>query len=331
MSSEHDGGSQTAVAEFFRRAVASGRLAHAYLFLGPMGVGKARFARELTKYLFCTDRQAKPRRGELGSCGKCRNCRRVEHGNFPDLHWFARQEGKRDILMDDIDRFQREISFKPVEGSWKVFVIEEADRLNVSSANHMLKVLEEPPGHSLILLLAQEEDDLLPTILSRVHVVRFRGLGMEQLSRDLMGTEQVPREEARFLARLSGGSPGLARTLRSEGFYETHRKLWERMRSMRPEENFDVAQMMRSALSDAVSSTQEERELVCRHLDGLMLEFRDELERECARGPSGRVERLQEVLKALVNATEAITANGNIRLVLENLFFEVAGATKEPL
>ena len=325
MCSEGAGLSQPEVAEFFRRAVASGRLAHAYLFLGPKGVGKSEFARELTRHLFCLDRAAKTStNGGMESCGKCRNCQRLAHGNFPDLHWFTRAEGKRDIIMDDIDRFQREMSFKPVEGSWKVFVVEEADRLNEHSANHMLKVLEEPPAHALILLLAEEEDDMLPTILSRVHVVRFRGKGTDELAHVLECELRTSTEEARFLARLAGGSPGLARKLHEEDFYAIHRKLARRVREMKPGENFEAAEELRKDLGEKTSSTQEERELVCRHLDGLMLELRDELERACASGASGRMQGLEASLRTIMEASEAIMANCNTRLVLENLFFEVA-------
>jgi len=253
---------QRDVADFFLRAAASGRLAHAYLLLGPKGVGKGRFATDLVKFLFCLDRASEPAPGHLGSCGQCRNCRRVDHGNLPDLHWFRRQEGKRDIVMEDIDRFQQEMSLKPVEGPWKVFVVEEADRLNVSSANHMLKVLEEPPDYSLILLLAEEEDDILPTIRSRVHVVRFRPQPVADLAAALVREHHAGRDEAVFLARLSAGSPGLALELKEQGFYEKHRRFLESILKMKPSDNFDLAEEIRKRPSRGLHESGRARDAV---------------------------------------------------------------------
>ena len=329
MSSKRVGGREDVV-EFFRRAVAAERLAHAYLFLGPAGVGKADFARELTRFLFCLNRSdSQFGDGDLGSCGTCRNCRRIEHGNLPDLHWFGRKENKRDIIIDTVRELQYEMSLKPFEGPWKVFVIEEADRLNVASANCLLKVLEEPPERSLILLLAEEQENFLPTILSRVHVVRFKELQIGELANVLVKPNGMDAEEARFLARLSGGSPGLARQLSEDGFYEVHRWLYERVSRMKPVDNFDVATEVRTRLGKQVSSVQQERELLQQHLDGLMLRFRDELARSCASKDAHRqADRLRKVLFAMLEAADAIAASGNIRLVLDNLFFEVAVALR---
>jgi len=332
MSSERDWLGQHEVVEFFRRAVGSGHLAHAYLLLGPVGVGKTAFARELTQRLFCLEPVRDPgREGGLGNCGSCRNCRRITHGNFPDLHWFERPAGKRDIPIDLVREFQHEISLKPVEGPWKVFVIREADRLNPASANCLLKVLEEPPEHSLILLLAEEADDLLPTILSRVHVIRFKGLPTVERGAGGGRGEAMGAEDAGFLARLSGGSPGLARQLHREGFYEVHRQLLGQIRGMKSGENFEVAEALRAQLSEKTSSVQEERELACLHLDGLMLALRDELQQGLGDGENGRAARLERALEALMEACETIAANGNVRLVLENLFFQVGESVQETL
>lgn len=329
MSSKHVGG-QEDVVEFFRRAVDADRLAHAYLFLGPVGVGKAQFAKELTKYLFCLDRRDfESGSGELGSCGTCRNCRRVDHDNLPDLHNFSRPSDKRDIPIDLMREFQRQLSYKPVEGPYKVFVIEEADRLNVASANCLLKVLEEPPERSLILLLAEGQDNFLPTILSRVHVVRFKGVRIEELADALVKSNGMDAEEARFLARLSGGSPGRAHQLNEGGFYEVHRWLYERVGRMKPAENFDVAAEVRTRLGKQTSSVQQERELLQQHFDGLVLRFRDELAQACtSKNAHGQADRLRRALGAMLEAADAIAASGNIRLVLDNLFFDVAVALR---
>ena len=329
MSFERFRQSQGDAVDFFLRATGSGRLAHAYLFLGPAGVGKASFARELARFLFCKDRDS-----ARDSCGVCRNCTRlrpeipVNELNFPDLHWFERPADKRDIPIELMRDMQKELSLKPVEGPWKVFVISEAERLNEASANCILKILEEPPPHSLLILLANEADDMLPTILSRVHVIRFKPMPTEKLAKELISREKASPEGAHFLARLSGGSPGQARKLLEAGYYPVHCELLERVRAMKPEENFDVSELLRSRVKDKKASSQQEREAVCAHLEGLMLGLRDGLG---SGSTEADVAGMQRAIGSIMEAHESITANCNIRLALENMFFEVACSLRKTL
>ena len=144
-----------------RRAVAAGSVAHAYLFVGPTGAGKKSAARALACALFCGD----------GACGSCRECKRVRNNAHPDLHVLS-PEGVT-YVVSQIRDIVRDVHLKPAEASRKIYVIEDADRFNDASASAFLKTLEEPPADVVMILLAREYDDVLPTIASRCQVVRF--------------------------------------------------------------------------------------------------------------------------------------------------------------
>jgi DNA polymerase III delta' subunit len=141
---------------FFARALALGRLSHAYLLVGPAGSGKRLFARELAKALFC--REGAP-------CGACGSCRSIEHGNHPDVHFFRPAEGKSIVDIDTVRALCERTHLKSEH--LQVAILEEADRLNEPAANALLKTLEEPPGRILLLLLAQSTGTMLSTIVSR--------------------------------------------------------------------------------------------------------------------------------------------------------------------
>src|SRR5947207_10201823 len=181
-----------AVRHTFQTAFARGRLGQAYLFVGPDGVGKRLFARELAKALLC-DRPPAP----LTACDHCPSCTQVEAGTHPDVFSVRTPEDKHDLPIDLMREFCARMALKPTRGGRKVGIVEDADDFNESSANSFLKTLEEPPPGSLLILLATSIDRQLPTILSRCQVVRFAPLGPADLSAVLaeQGVEDAAQRE----------------------------------------------------------------------------------------------------------------------------------------
>ncbi len=200
-----------AVGKQFERAVATGRLASTFLFLGPEGVGKRAFAGALAKALLCE----RNREGELAACGGCASCVQVEGKTHPDLHVVSLPEGKSEIPVDlFIGRMEKrmreglcyEMSLAPFYGKRKIAIIEDADRLNEEGANALLKTLEEPPERSVLILIGTSASKQLPTIRSRSQMIRFEPLPVGEVAEMLLGQGWVESPaDAQRLAQASQG------------------------------------------------------------------------------------------------------------------------------
>ena len=194
---------QEHAARLFGGVLRTGRLAHAYLFLGPSGVGKALFAKELAKAVLCHNPQP-------DACDACDACRKFDHGRHADFHLVQPAQGKRFVSIDDIKGLQRAIAVKAVERGHKAFLIDDADAMTAQAANAFLKTLEEPPPQSLLILVAASLEPMLDTIVSRCQLVRFRPLAPEVISHALVQQHDVPEQEAAAVASFAGGSLGRA-------------------------------------------------------------------------------------------------------------------------
>jgi DNA polymerase III subunit delta' len=191
---------------FLRHAVP--RPHHAYLFAGPEGGGKQIAARAFAAALLCPD----------GGCGECRACTLALAERHPNV--FVIEPEGRDIHVDTVRTEVWHPAYRtPPEPGRKIFLIREADRLNPSAADVLLKVLEEPPSDSVLLLLSARPDELPETVVSRCHVVTFLPLP-ESFIVDTLAAVGVPEETALLAARLSGGNLGRARRMTLEGGLE---------------------------------------------------------------------------------------------------------------
>ena len=155
-----------AIAEQLRRSLERGRLAHAYLLIGPRGTGKEAVAQTLAQALNCLEQ-------EHDACGRCDSCRRIAAGNHPDIHWVRPESKSRRITVGQLREFEQAVNFKAGTARVKVGIVVDADCLNEEASNAFLKTLEEPPAQTIIILLTAEPQRLLPTILSRCLRITF--------------------------------------------------------------------------------------------------------------------------------------------------------------
>jgi DNA polymerase-3 subunit delta' len=230
---------QDKAVNILQRAFASGKWAHAYIFVGTEGVGKFKTAREWAKLLLC---QKPVRENDFSdSCGACRACELFEAGSHPDFNHIYKElfeftedgKGKAppvDLRIDVIREFLVDkVSNKPTLSDRKVFVISEAERLNNSSQNCLLKVLEEPPDYCSIILLCSRFEKLLPTTKSRSQILRFGAIDEGHIIEKLQQTG-LEEKKARYFARLAQGSLGTAYQwaqleLAEANLYETKKEL----------------------------------------------------------------------------------------------------------
>jgi DNA polymerase-3 subunit delta' len=209
--------------EGFQRAVRRGRLAHAYLFTGPPGVGKRLFAVELAKALLC-DNAAE---GSLQACDRCPSCVQVEAGTHPDFFTAVRPPEALEFPIDLMRQLCQSFALKSARGRGKVVLLDDADDLNEEAANCFLKTLEEPPPRSVLILIGSTPDRQLQTIVSRCQVIRFAPLPAEVVG-ELLRAEGIEDDALRArLVRLSGGSFGLAKELADPALWEFRRDFLE--------------------------------------------------------------------------------------------------------
>ena len=215
----------TPLVEQLRRSAASGRSSHAYLFLGGAGAGKRLIANTFAKALQCE--------GEKRPCDSCKSCHAFNHGNHPDVIYFQPLKSGKTYTIEDVrEQLLETVDLKPFQYEKKIYIIEKADNLNIQSQNALLKTLEEPPAHAVFLLLAERAEAFLPTILSRVVVMKIRPLSAETIADYLMQAGHLA-EESHILSAYAQGRIGQALELvEDEGFREMRQDILGKLEAL---------------------------------------------------------------------------------------------------
>jgi DNA polymerase-3 subunit delta' len=205
-------GQERAIA-FLRGVIANERIASAYLFAGPGGIGKTTTALAFALLLNCVDP------ADDDACTRCDSCRKIFDGNHPDIRLIEPEKGGRAIKIDQIREIERQIAFSPVSARYRVMIIDPAERMTDEAANAFLKTLEEPPPRNVFILNVRDPGELFPTIVSRCQRVPFKPLATEYIEDFLTHMGNVDAERARLVARLSEGSLGRAQSLATDELF----------------------------------------------------------------------------------------------------------------
>lgn len=206
---------QTYAVDLFKKAFQNDRLAQSYLFFGPEGVGKKTFSSALAMAVLCKE-------GFGIGCGICDACQKIIRGSHADFVLIQPTEGKTTISIDQIRQLLAMMYRKPQEGRRRIVVIDSIDQMESEAQNALLKLLEEPPQDNIMILLTQQIQQILPTIISRCQLVRFQALAPQDL--EVILKKQVTGNIPHFVIPLSRGSVAEAKRILAD---ETTLEQWQ--------------------------------------------------------------------------------------------------------
>ncbi|MDD5196245.1 MAG: DNA polymerase III subunit delta' [Candidatus Omnitrophica bacterium] len=303
--------------EIIKSYIKNARMEGGYLFVGPEGIGKKMAALALAKTLNCLE-------AKTDACGHCASCLKIENGQHPDVRVIS--GGEAQLKIEAIRQLQKDINLKAYEGIFKVYIIDNAHTLSAEAGNCLLKILEEPPKKSLIILVSDKPSLLFKTIISRCKILKFLPLKREALEEVLKKEYKLDVQFAHFLAYFSEGRLGRALKLKDGGILAKKNNLIDRfVLSPRP---------------DMESLAQQDKEDVRFSLNLLAAWFRDiyllkvglaeqeiiNTDRREELTHSARVFSffdLETIFTNLSTAIACLEKNVNTRLLLFNLRMEL--------
>jgi DNA polymerase-3 subunit delta' len=316
----------------FARGVRRGRLAHAYLFAGPSGVGKRLFAVELAKTLLCESQSPE---NQFEACDRCPACVQVDAGTHPDFAYARRPDEALEFPVELMREVCHNFALKSARGRGRVVILDDVDDLNDESANCFLKTLEEPPPRSVLILIGSDTDRQLPTIVSRCQVVRFAPLSAPHLCDILRANGVENNALADRIARVSGGSAELALQLADPELREFRRAILDGI-AQTPMDSVGLAERCLAFVEAGGKEESAAKRNRVHLLVRLLLDFLDDALSLSVAGPARRSdaadrpalekvvtrlspERLLAVIERCLDADKQIDRRVQLVLIIEGL------------
>lgn len=327
---------QTAALTALCRALAQDRLAHAYIFSGPAGVGKRCAAVGLAHALLCETASGR-------GCGSCAACATVRAGSHPDYHFTTTADGKQRLGVDQVRDMEQFLRLRPLRGGKKIAVVDPAQRLTPAAQSALLKVVEEPPGDAVLVLVTTSAANLARPLVSRCQQLRFARLPVADVEAVLRARPGPAADAADLLARYSRGSLGRAVSLDPDRLREERQQVIERCAALRGASFSSLSKFAewlvadrRAAAGKPAGSDREERldlvlgwyeEALAYRLRGApaVVRYRDcpdALARAVARSS---VPRTLHDLRLVFDTLAALDRNANPKLAVETMLLQLAG------
>lgn len=319
---------QTQLVNNLRGAIKYDKISHAYLIQGEKLSGKRMIADIFARALQC-ECEAKP-------CDQCRSCKQAMSGNHPDIIHVV-HEKPNVISVDNIrQQVNGDIAIKPYSGNYKIYVIDEAEKMNVQAQNALLKTLEEPPAYAVILLLSTKAEAMLPTILSRCVVLNTKPVPEDLIKRFLMQRIQIPDYKASISASFARGNVGRAVELASN-------EVFDRMKSSVLEILKNISDMEINQIASEVKKITEEKfdtndyldlcfiwyrdvllyKACSTHGDHKHIIFKEELSDIARAARRYSYDSLEQIIHSIDRARNRLSANVNFDLTMELMFLDM--------
>ena len=314
------------VKDHFKKAIQNHKISHAYILTGEAGMGRKSIANAFAMTLLCEKGGSEP-------CMICHSCKQVMSGNHPDLIYVT-HEKQGSIGVDDVrEQINDTIMIRPYSSYYKIYIVDEAEKMNQQAQNALLKTIEEPPAYAVILLLTTNADSFLPTILSRCITLNLKVVKEDVIKSYLMKTYHIPDYQADVCAAFSQGNVGKAIQLASsEEFGELKASVLQLMKRL---EDIDLYEM-----TAAVKQIAEYKLTVNDYFDLMMIWFRDVLYMKATNDVNGLIfkdevydikkqaakrsyQGIETIIRALETAKVRISANVNFDLVIELLLLTI--------
>jgi len=313
--------------EFLKKAIVNNHLSHGYIFDGEEGLGRRLVAIEFIKAVYCLEH-------ENDACGVCANCVKIDTGNHPDL-LMIEPEGNS-IKNKQVEELQSFISMKPYESSMKTVIVARGNTMTTSAQNRLLKVLEEPAGEVMIIIISENVEGLLPTIKSRCQRMRFNKLSREEIEGYISKNYSLEQEDLTAVAIFSEGSIGKAVEFVDSDVFQIGRKnILELIYAMHKKDLIKVFEVC--------EIFEEQKENILQLLDFMILLYRDILFLNEVRDVEVLINfDLKEDIKALTRIVpeekiiryidlieeckSALSSNVNTKIAIETLLFNIQEA-----
>lgn len=317
---------QEQIKEHLQNAISAGKISHAYILNGEKSSGKEFIARVFAMALQCEA-------GGTNPCQECHSCRQALSDNQPDIIHVTHEKPNA-ISVDDIrTQINNDVAIKPYSSRYKVYILNEAEKMTTQAQNAILKTLEEPPEYAVIMLLTTNVNALLPTILSRCVVLNMKPVADDAVRKFLMNQMQVPDYKAEVCVAFARGNVGKAKALASsEDFENVKSEALSLLKYIQDMELYEIV--------SAIKKINDYKLEISDYLDIIAIWYRDVLlfkatndinhlifreEITAIRKVAGRssYEGIEEVIEALDKAKKRLEANVNFDLTMELLLLTI--------
>lgn len=289
-----------------KKSIQHGRLAHAYLFEGDKGTGKDIMSKWLAKRLFCSNVV------DNEPCNVCNNCQRIEADEHPNVQVVA-PDGQS-IKVDQMRQLQQEFNKSGFEERQQFFVIREAEKMNVSAANSLLKFLEEPQGSFVAVLETAALGRILPTIQSRCQIIHFTPLKTDQLVAQLMA-QHIGEESARLLASLTNSLEKAVEISENEWFNDAKEAV-KKWYTYLEQHNWQAFVFVQKTLLP-LAKEKEQQQMLLAMLIYFYRQRRDDQQ------TLGAIEKANRALELILNSQQKLRSNVAFQSVAEQLVIRI--------